>query len=126
MAACGGGGTQSVSVSMTGSQSLMKRLLLKVSLSFPIPQLVNAANSSTFCLMVVTALLTPTFVHLTNIRWTLIFGTLGYAPYAAGLYTHQKYGTSWFVVLGAVLCGISAGTFWASEGAIILAVSVKK
>lgn len=76
--------------------------------------------------MVVTALLTPAFVHLTNIRWTLIFGTLGYAPYAAGLYTHQKYGSDWFVVFGAVLCGISAGTFWASEGAIILAVSGRK
>lgn len=99
MAATGGGGTQSVS-------------------------LVNAANSSTFSLMVVTALLTPTFIHLTNVRWALIFGTLGYAPYAAGLYTHQKYGTDWFVVFGAVLCGISAGTFWASEGAIILSVSV--
>ena len=83
----------------------------------------NAANSSTFCLMVVTGLLTPTMIHLTNIRWVLVFGTMGYAPYAASLYTHQKYGTEWFVVLGAVLCGISAGAFWASEGAVILAVS---
>jgi MFS family permease len=95
MSATGGGGTQSVS-------------------------LVNAANSSTFCLMVVTGLLTPTFIHLTNIRWVLVFGTMGYAPYAASLYTHQKYGTDWFVVFGAVCCGISAGCFWATEGAVIL------
>lgn len=99
----GGGGTQSIS-------------------------LVNAANSSTFCLMVVTALLTPVMIHLTNVRWTLAFGTLGYAPYAAGLYCHRKYGSSasWFVVLGAVLCGISAGVFWASEGAIILSYPERK
>jgi len=86
-------------------------------------KLVNAANSSTFCLMVVTGLLTPTFIHLFNIRWALVFGAMGYAPYAASLYTHQKYGIEWFVVLGAILCGISAGLFWATEGAIILAVS---
>ncbi|MCO5565897.1 hypothetical protein L7F22_019572 [Adiantum nelumboides] len=99
----GGGGTQSIS-------------------------LVNAANSSTFCLMVVTALLTPAMIHLTNVRWTLAFGALGYAPYAAGLYTYRKYGTSasWFVVFGACLCGISAGVFWASEGAIILSYPERK
>lgn len=98
MSATGGGGTQSVS-------------------------LVNAANSSTFCLMVVTGLLTPTLIHLTNVRFSLMLGALGYAPYAAGLYCFRKYGdsASWFVVLGAVICGISAGTFWATEGAIILA-----
>ncbi|UZJ51440.1 hypothetical protein CBS101457_000760 [Exobasidium rhododendri] len=96
MSATGGGGTQSVS-------------------------LVNAANSSTFCLMVVTGLLTPTLIHLFNVRWVLVFGTLGYAPYCAALFTHQKYGTEWFVVFGAVLCGISAGCFWSTEGAIILA-----
>lgn len=98
MSSTGGGGTQSVS-------------------------LVNAANSSTFCLMVVTGLLTPTLVRLTNIRIALVIGAVGYAPYAAALYSFRKYGdgASWFVVLGAVICGISAGVFWASEGSIILA-----
>lgn len=98
MSSTGGGGTQSVS-------------------------LVNAANSSTFCLMVVTGLLTPTLIHLTNVRTALAFGTLGYAPYAASLYCFRKYGdsASWFVVFGAVLCGISAGVFWSTEGAVILA-----
>lgn len=28
--------------------------------------------------------------------------------------------TRWFVILGAVICGISAGLYWAAEGAIVL------
>ena len=50
-----------------------------------------------------------------------LFGSLGYAPYAAGLYTNNRYGTEWFVLLGAALCGISAGVFWMSEAAIAIA-----
>lgn len=46
---------------------------------------------------------------------------MGYAPYAAGLYTNNRYGTTWLVILGAALCGISAGTFWAVEAAIAIA-----
>lgn len=98
MSATGGGGQQSVS-------------------------LVNAANSSTFCLMVVTGLLTPTLIRLTNVRIALSLGGVGYSVYAAGLYLHGLNGTSWLVVFGAVCCGISAGTFWATEGSIALAVS---
>lgn len=46
---------------------------------------------------------------------------LGYAPYAAGLYTHNRFGTEWLVILGAALCGISAGVFWMAEAAIAIA-----
>lgn len=46
---------------------------------------------------------------------------LGYAPYAAGLYTNNRYGNEWFVLLGAALCGISAGVFWMAEAAIAIA-----
>lgn len=83
------------------------------------PSLVNAANSSTFCLMVVTCFFTSTLVNYTSIKFVLIVGTMGYSVYAASLYTNVKYGNEWFVVLGACLCG-SAGFFWSSEGAIVL------
>jgi predicted MFS family arabinose efflux permease len=46
---------------------------------------------------------------------------MGYAPYAAGLYTNNRFGTTWLVILGAALCGISAGVFWAAEAAIAIA-----
>jgi hypothetical protein len=40
------------------------------------------------------------------------------ALYAAGLYTNNRFGVIWFVYVGAVACGISAGFFWSVEGAI--------
>ncbi|KAK7955640.1 uncharacterized protein PG986_004862 [Apiospora aurea] len=70
------------------------------------PQLVNAANAATFCLMVCS--LRPDI-------------NIGYAPYAAGLYLNNRYGVEWLVLPGAVLCGISAGLFWAVEAAIAIA-----
>lgn len=84
------------------------------------PGLVNAANALTFCLMVVSCIFSGPIVKLAGIKGALIFGTIGYAPYAAGLYTNNKFGTTWFVLLGAALCGISAGVFWMAEAAIAL------
>ncbi|KXS21557.1 MFS general substrate transporter [Gonapodya prolifera JEL478] len=84
------------------------------------PFLVNTSNALTFVLMVVTAFLTSALVKVIGVKWTLAFGAAGYAPYAAGLYTNNLYGNEWFLLLGAALCGISAGTFWAIEAAIAL------
>ena len=56
--------------------------------------------------------------NLIGFRWTLAIGTLGYPLYAAGLYTNNRFGNVWFVYVGAVACGISAGFFWSVEGAI--------
>lgn len=46
---------------------------------------------------------------------------IGYAPYAAALYTNNRFGTEWFIYLGSSLCGISAGVFWMAEAAIAIA-----
>lgn len=35
-------------------------------------------------------------------------------------YQNNRYGTVWFVYLGSAACGITAGLFWAAEGAIML------
>jgi hypothetical protein len=75
------------------------------------PSTVNAANSLTFALMVVTSLFTSSLVGKTSVRFALAFGTMGYAPYAAGLYLNSVNQTQWLIILGAALCGISAGTF---------------
>lgn len=87
------------------------------------PYLVNAANALTFGLMVISCLfMSGPCVRYIGIKWTLILGTIGYAPYAAGLYTHNRYGDgwSWFILFGAALCGLSAGLFWMAEAAIAL------
>lgn len=40
--------------------------------------------------------------------------------YAASLYTNNRYGNEWFVYIGATACGLTAGIFWAAEGAIMI------
>lgn len=75
------------------------------------PNLINAANSLTFCLMVVSCYFSSVLVHYIGIKGALVFGTLGFAPYAAGLYANNRYGNEWAVLPGAALCGISAGVF---------------
>lgn len=84
------------------------------------PNLINAANALTFCLMVVSCYFGSVLVHYIGIKWALVFGTLGYAPFAAGLYTNNRFGNEWFVLFGAALCGISAGVFWMAEAAIAI------
>ncbi|OSS46769.1 hypothetical protein B5807_08881 [Epicoccum nigrum] len=85
------------------------------------PHLVNAGNALTFCLMVVSCYFSSAIVRYIGIKGALIFGTIGYAPYAAALYTNNRYGTEWFIYLGSALCGISAGVFWMAEAAIAIA-----
>ncbi|KAF2088961.1 DUF895 domain membrane protein [Saccharata proteae CBS 121410] len=85
------------------------------------PYLVNASNALTFGLMVLMCGISPIIVRAVGIKATLIIGTLGYAPYAGGLYTNNRFGTEWFVILGAALCGLSAGLFWMAEAAVALA-----
>ncbi|KAJ4298154.1 hypothetical protein N0V90_006053 [Kalmusia sp. IMI 367209] len=85
------------------------------------PGLVNAANALTFCLMVLSCYFSSVIVRYIGIKGALIFGTIGYAPYAAGLYTNNRFGTTWLTLFGAALCGISAGVFWMAEAAIAIA-----
>ncbi|EIW54389.1 uncharacterized protein TRAVEDRAFT_132311, partial [Trametes versicolor FP-101664 SS1] len=85
------------------------------------PHLVNAANALTFCLMVLSCFFSSALVNVIGIKSVLIIGTMGYAPYAAGLYTNNRFGTEWLVLVGAALCGLSAGLFWMAEAAIALA-----
>ncbi|KAI2629224.1 MFS general substrate transporter [Hypomontagnella submonticulosa] len=85
------------------------------------PYLVNTGNALTFCLMVISCWLTSGVVRYIGINGALFVGTIGYAPYSAGLYLNNRYGVEWLVIVGAAFCGISAGIFWAAEAAIAIA-----
>ncbi|KAJ5330182.1 hypothetical protein N7452_010572 [Penicillium brevicompactum] len=91
------------------------------------PYLVMAANSVLGVMMVVTCLSGSLVANRVGLKSALILGTTGYCVYAASLYTSNRYGTEWFVYLGATACGITAGIFWAAEGAIMIscAFSIK-
>ncbi|KAL5001088.1 hypothetical protein BDV10DRAFT_199386 [Aspergillus recurvatus] len=84
------------------------------------PYLVMAANSVLNVMMVVTCALGSVVANRVGLKNALIFGTAGYCVYAASLYTNNRYGTEWFVYLGATACGITVGVFWAAEGAIMI------
>ncbi|TVY84101.1 UNC93-like protein [Lachnellula suecica] len=82
------------------------------------PDLVNAANALLYAFMTVTCFAGPWLTNIIGFRWTLAIGSLGYPLYAAGLYVNNRFGSTWFVYVGATACGISAGFFWSVEGAI--------
>lgn len=84
------------------------------------PYLVNAANSLVFGIMGFLCLFGAPIANRIGLSRTLFLGAVGYPLYSAGLYTNNRYGNEWFVLVGAVACGFSAGLFWASEGAIAL------
>jgi MFS family permease len=84
------------------------------------PYLVNAANALVFGLMGIFCLLGGPIANRIGLKYTLLLGAVGYPIYSAGLYTNNRYGNVWFVLVGAVACGVSAGLFWSSEGAVAL------
>lgn len=84
------------------------------------PFLVNAANALVFALMGFLCLFGGPIANRIGLARTLLLGAVGYPLYSAGLYTNNRFGNVWFVLVGAAACGISAGLFWASEGAVAL------
>ncbi|KAI1843079.1 hypothetical protein JX265_005140 [Neoarthrinium moseri] len=84
------------------------------------PFLVNAANALVFAIMGFLCLFGAPLANRIGLSWTLFLGAVGYPIYSAGLYTNNRYGNVWLVLVGAVACGFSAGLFWASEGAVAL------
>jgi MFS family permease len=84
------------------------------------PYLVNAANALVFGLMGIMCLFGGPISNRIGFSWALFLGAVGYPVYSAGLYTNNRFGNVWLVLVGAAACGISAGLFWASEGAVAL------
>lgn len=84
------------------------------------PYLVNAANALVFGLMGFLCLFGGPIANRIGLNKTLLLGAVGYPIYSAGLYCNNRYGNVWLVLVGAVTCGLSAGLFWASEGAVAL------
>ena len=70
--------------------------------------------------MVPTCLTGSILINRIGFRYALALGTVGYSIYSAALYQNNRHGTQWFIYLGSAACGITAGFFWAAEGAIML------
>ncbi|GLB41725.1 putative ion channel regulatory protein UNC-93 [Lyophyllum shimeji] len=85
------------------------------------PYLVNAANSIVFAVLGLLCIISAIAVNKIGVKWTLVLGSLAWAPYSSALYQNNRYGTQWYVIFASAVCGISAGLYWAAEGAIVLA-----
>ncbi|KAK1729315.1 hypothetical protein CaCOL14_002595 [Colletotrichum acutatum] len=82
------------------------------------PYIINAVNVITFVIMIVLSPLASMIGNLIGMKWIVVIGTLGYVPYSAALYCNSIWGTQWFLIFGAVTCGISASALWPGEAAI--------
>ncbi|KAH7232671.1 major facilitator superfamily domain-containing protein [Fusarium solani] len=85
------------------------------------PYVVNASNAITYGIMFACAPVSSVVGDIVGVKWVVVFGTLGYAPYSAALYCNSVWGTQWFLMFGAVTCGFSAAALWQGEGTIAVA-----
>jgi MFS family permease len=84
------------------------------------PYAVSAANALVYGLFAIVCVLAGAINNRIGLRYGLAIGAIGYPLYGAGLYTNNVSSTTWFMLFGSALCGISAGFFWAAEAAIII------
>lgn len=80
----------------------------------------RAGNAVLFSLMTFACLSGSVLINRIGFRYALALGTVGYSIYSAALYQNNRHGTIWFIYFGSAACGITAGFFWAAEGAIML------
>ncbi|KAI0169187.1 MFS general substrate transporter [Hypoxylon sp. FL1284] len=84
------------------------------------PYAVSAANALVYGLFAVVCVAAGAVNNRIGLRYGLALGAVGYPLYGAGLYTNDVSATTWFMLLGSALCGVSAGFFWAAEAAIVI------
>lgn len=88
--------------------------------AMPLQYAVSAANALVYGLFSVVCVAAGAINNRIGLRYGLALGTVGFPLYGAGLYTNNTHPTTWFLLLGSAICGISAGFFWAAEATIIV------
>lgn len=84
------------------------------------PYAASAANALLYGLFAIVCIAAGAINNRIGLRFGLLIGAIGYPIYGAGLYTNTYHPTTWLLLFGSALCGISAGFFWAAEAAIII------
>ncbi|KAI9050053.1 hypothetical protein LZ554_006198 [Drepanopeziza brunnea f. sp. 'monogermtubi'] len=84
------------------------------------PYAVSAANALVYGLFSVVCVAAGAINNRIGLQYGLALGTIGFPLYGAGLYTNNVHPTTWFMLFGSAVCGISAGFFWAAEATIIV------
>ncbi|KAN0102109.1 MFS general substrate transporter [Hyaloscypha variabilis] len=86
-------------------------------------EIANAANAIVFGVIAVFSIVSGAIANRISPKYTLLLGTLGYTPYAAGLYMSDRFDTTWLLLAGAVSIGISGSLLWIGAGAVLLGYS---
>ncbi|KAH7062186.1 major facilitator superfamily domain-containing protein [Macrophomina phaseolina] len=91
-------------------------------ISFTQPGIWTALNTqkltTSYSVMVFFSPLASIVGNIIGMRWVVMIGCIGYVPYSAALYCNSVWGTQWFLIFGAVTCGLSASALWPAEAAI--------
>ncbi|CAH0046681.1 unnamed protein product [Clonostachys solani] len=84
------------------------------------PQAVSAGNATMYSLFAVTCLIAGGINNRIGLRNALVIGAAGMPIYGAALYTNNERPTTWFLILGSALCGISIGFYYTSEATLMI------
>ncbi|TVY84104.1 UNC93-like protein [Lachnellula suecica] len=90
------------------------------------PDISNAANAIIYGIISSSSYFVAALANRITPKYTLLIGTLGSTPYAAGLYCNDRYGTNWLLLFGSVLSGFTSTFLWVGTGSILLAYTEEK
>ncbi|KAJ3547384.1 hypothetical protein NM208_g1541 [Fusarium decemcellulare] len=84
------------------------------------PYAVSAGNATMYSLFAVTCLIAGALNNRIGLRYALAIGAAGMPIYGAALYTNNEHPTTWFLIFGSALCGISIGFYYTSEATLMI------
>lgn len=118
--ALGGLGAGGAAEPVSEPPSITNKQISRVHFLIYIKYAVSAANALVYGLFSIVCVLAGAINNRIGLQYGLALGAIGYPLYGAGLYTNNTHPTTWFMLFGSAICGISAGFFWAAEATIIV------
>ncbi|EKM56291.1 uncharacterized protein PHACADRAFT_253342 [Phanerochaete carnosa HHB-10118-sp] len=86
----------------------------------------DTANGVLYGMFALTGLISGGINNVLGPRWTLFFGTLGYALYVGALWCFQTQGTRWFLIFAGAVLGFTAALLWSAQGSIMMSYPLEK
>lgn len=86
----------------------------------------DTSNGVLYGTFAVIGLISGGINNLLGPRWTLFFGTLGYALYLGALWCFQAQGTRWFLIFAGAVLGFTAALLWSAQGSIMMSYPLEK
>ncbi|KAJ8612789.1 hypothetical protein MRB53_037260 [Persea americana] len=84
------------------------------------PYAVSAANAIVYGIFGVICIIAAALNNKIGLRYSLAIGAVGYPLYGAALYMNSTNPTTWFLLFGSAVCGVSAAFLWSAQPCIIM------